>query len=73
MKASEVRALRLKHGLTAKQFGGLVYQTDRAVRNWEYGTRQIPQALVELLLWKLEGVEIDRARFVSEEQGELAL
>ena len=71
MKPNEIRALRTKHNLTRSHFGKLVYQTERAVIAWELGQRNIPPALVELLLWKLEGIIPPRPTWTSEDQLEL--
>lgn len=57
MTPVQVEALRNKHRLTRAEFGQLVYQTERAVKGWERGERNMPQALWELLQYKLDGVE----------------
>lgn len=68
MTPNEVRALREKHGLTREQFGKLVWQTERAVRAWEVGERQIQAGLYELLLIKLK--EDDRLASFKEEMND---
>lgn len=65
---TEVKALRTKHRLTCAQFGRLVYQTERAVRAWEYGERNIPQGLWELALIKLEGIEPNKPDFLLNDE-----
>jgi len=57
MSPVKVRQLREKHGLDRDAFGKLVWQTERAVRGWEYGERNIPRAAYELLLIKLKEVD----------------
>jgi len=48
-----IRQLRERHNLDRRQFAQLVWQSERAVSGWEYGERNIPKALYELLLIKL--------------------
>ena len=57
MSPANIRQLREKHGLDREQFAKLVWQTERAVRGWEYGERNMPKAIYELLLMKLDETE----------------
>jgi DNA-binding transcriptional regulator YiaG len=66
-----IETLRKKHRLTREEFGELVYQTERAVKSWERGERELPKALWELLLYKLEGIEPPKPVWVHEGQGSL--
>lgn len=56
MTPSEIRSARLALGMTQKDFGALLHATDRTVRMWEAGQRNITQATAELLKMKLENM-----------------
>ena len=71
MTPGNIEALRTKHRLTRAEFGSLVYQTERAVKGWERGERNMPKALWELLQYKLEGIEPAKPVWVHEGQGKL--
>lgn len=71
MTPSTIKTLRDKHNLTREEFGQLVYQTERAVKGWERGERNMPKALWELLQYKLEGIEPVMPVWVHEGQGTL--
>ena len=71
MTPLKIETLRKNHRLTRSEFGSLVYQTERAVKSWERGERCIPEAIWELLLYKLDGVEPTRPTFISPDQGVL--
>jgi len=58
MTPANVRQLRERHGLNRRQFAQLVWQSERAVTGWEYGERNMPKALYELLLIKLKEDEL---------------
>lgn len=53
MTPLQVKNLRVKHNLSQAEFGRLLWQTERAVKAWEYGERNIPDALQELAFIKL--------------------
>lgn len=71
MTPGNIEALRNKHRLTREEFGQLVYQTERAVKGWERGERNMPKALWELLQYKLEGIEPPKHVWYNELQGKL--
>lgn len=71
MTPLQIKNLRTKHRLTQDEFGQLVYQTARAVRGWELGSRNCPQALWELLQYKLDGIEPPMPVWDNEDQGTL--
>jgi DNA-binding transcriptional regulator YiaG len=71
MTPGNIEALRNKHRLTRAEFGSLVYQTERAVKGWERGERNMPKALWELLQYKLEGIEPPKHVWYNELQGKL--
>lgn len=58
MTPRQIQMLREKHGLTREQFGKLLWQTERAVKAWEYGERNFPDALKELAFIKLKEVNL---------------
>jgi len=58
MTPLQIRQLREKHGLTRAQFGKMLWQTERAVLSWEYGERNLPNALKELAFIKLKEDEL---------------
>lgn len=68
---AEIKLLRSKHRLSQHEFGQIVYMTGRTVRNWESGERNMPQALWELMLFKLDGVQPAPLVWVHEGQGAL--
>jgi len=65
---AEVKTLREHHRLTRWEFGQLVYQTERAVTAWEQGTRAMPLALWELMIYKLDGTLPPRAEYHNPKQ-----
>lgn len=71
MTPKKIEDLRNRHRLTREEFGGLVYQTERAVKGWERGERNMPEALWELLLYKLDGIEPPKPKWVHPGQGSL--
>ena len=71
MTNTEVRNLRKRHRLTQEELAGVVYVSTRSVRSWESGARNISQAIWELMLYKLDGVEPTPYKWVSENQGKL--
>lgn len=71
MTPTKILALRNRHRLTRAEFGQLVYQTERAVYAWERGQRNIPQALWELLQYKLDGIEPPVPNWDNPRQGKL--
>lgn len=50
---SQVKALRQKHNLSKREFGRLIYSTERAVISWEDGSRNMHAGLFELVQIKL--------------------
>lgn len=54
MTPTEIREARQSLGLTQKDFGALLHATDRTVRMWESGDRNMTQATEELLKLKTE-------------------
>lgn len=58
MTPLQIRHLRMKHKLDTRTFGQLVWQSERAVRAWELGERNMPTALLELILMKLNETEL---------------
>ena len=73
MKPEEIKALRKKHRLTRYEFGQLVYQTERSVKGWECNERELPKALEELILYKLEGIEPPKNVWYNELQEEMSV
>lgn len=53
MTPLQIKHFREKHGLSQTEFGRLLWQTERAVKAWEYGERNFPDALKELAFIKL--------------------
>lgn len=64
----EIKEFRTHHRLTREELGALVYTTPRAVQAWEVGTRRMGAAIWELLLWKVDGIPIERAEFHNPHQ-----
>ena len=58
MSPLQIKHLRLKHGLDQREFGQLVWQSERSVRAWEQGERNMPSALIELVYIKLNETEL---------------
>lgn len=58
MTPLQISNLRKKHNLTQAEFGRLLWQTERAVKAWEYGERNFPDALKELAFIKLGETEL---------------
>jgi len=53
-----IKMLREKYDLNRKQFGRLVYATERAVYSWELGDRDMPEGLWELINIKLGEIDV---------------
>ena len=49
MASAEIREARQLLGLTQPQFGKLLHATERTVRMWESGQRNMPPATQDLL------------------------
>lgn len=61
MTPTEIRSARLALGLTQKDFGILLHATDRTVRMWESGQRNMTQATAELLKIKNKEIKMETA------------
>lgn len=59
MTPTEIREARQSLGLTQKQFGELLHATDRTVRMWESGDRNMTLATEELLKIKIKEKKVE--------------
>ena len=57
----EIRLLRSSTGLNRGAFGAIIYAGDRAVEEWEQGTRRMHPCFWEALNTKIKGSETSRA------------
>lgn len=64
----EIKEFRTHHRLKREELGALVYTSTRAVQAWETGERVMSPAIWELLLWKVDGIPIERAEFHNPNQ-----
>lgn len=49
-----VKDLRLKYGMTQREFAEFFGMPKRTVENWEYGKSNCPPYLLDLMRYKLE-------------------
>lgn len=68
MTPVQIRKLREKHMLTAREFGDLLYVGISTVYSWEAGTRNMPKGLWELALIKLEKSQPVMPQYISDSQ-----
>jgi DNA-binding transcriptional regulator YiaG len=67
----QIKAIRDKHGLSTSELARIIYVTDGAAHKWLSGERQMDQARWELLLYKLDGIEPPKPKWVHAGQGSL--
>lgn len=64
----DIKNFMQKHQLGVKDVARLTYVSTNSVYQWVSGRRNIDQARAELLLWKVEGIEPQKAVFISPDQ-----